>query len=253
MSQFLLSLICGISIGIIAGYLGSLMLTKRMALIGGPLGHLALPGIALALFYQFNIFLGALLSIGIGAIFIWYLKVKTEISMEALVGLVFASGVALSFLILPIDKAEAALVGDISLITFFDLLLTIIITATLFLLVKKIYSKMILIEISEDLAQVEGVNVKKYNLLYLIAIALIVALEVKLVGGLMTVAMFIIPAASAQNISRNLKQYTRASTIVGSLSAFLGIIISRFTSFSAGPLIITVATLFFILTLIFKR
>ena len=56
-TQFILSLITAIFIGGIAGYLGSLMLTKRMALIGGPLGHLALPGAALGLLYGFNIFL----------------------------------------------------------------------------------------------------------------------------------------------------------------------------------------------------
>jgi len=38
-TQFILSLITAIFIGGVAGYLGSLMLTKRMALIGGPLGH----------------------------------------------------------------------------------------------------------------------------------------------------------------------------------------------------------------------
>lgn len=55
-TQFILSLITVIFIGGTAGYLGSLMITKRMALVGGPLGHLALPGAALALFYGFNIF-----------------------------------------------------------------------------------------------------------------------------------------------------------------------------------------------------
>ena len=49
MDQLLLSLIAGIFIGGTAGYLGTLMLSKRMALVAGPLGHLTLPGIALAL------------------------------------------------------------------------------------------------------------------------------------------------------------------------------------------------------------
>jgi len=102
MSQFVLSLITAIFIGGIAGYLGSLMVTKKMALVGGPLGHLALPGVALALIYHFNIFSGALLSIAIGAAIVWLLRIKTKLSMEALTGVVFAAGVALGFLILPL-------------------------------------------------------------------------------------------------------------------------------------------------------
>ena len=253
MLQFLLSFICALFIGTIAGYLGSLMITKKMALVGGPLGHLALPGAALALVYQFNIFLGALLSIGIGAVFVWHLKSKTKIPMEALVGLVFAFGVALSFLVLPVDKAESALMGNIESITFLDLILTIALTTILFFLIRKIYSEMVLIEISEGLAKVEGIDVKKLNLIYLIAIALIVALEVKLVGGLMTVAMFVIPAATAQNISQNLKQYTGISTAAGGISAASGVLISRFTAPSAGPLIVITAAIFFIFSLIFKK
>ena len=57
-SQLILSLTAGIFIGGAAGYLGSLMLSKRMALVAGPLGHLTLPGIALALLYGFDVSFG---------------------------------------------------------------------------------------------------------------------------------------------------------------------------------------------------
>ena len=60
-SQFLFSLIAGIFIGGAAGYLGSLMLTKRMALVGDALGHVALPGMGLALLLWANVSLGAFL------------------------------------------------------------------------------------------------------------------------------------------------------------------------------------------------
>ncbi len=222
-NQFILSLITAIFIGGVAGYLGSLMITKRMALVGGPLGHLALPGAALALLYHFNIFWGALLSIVIGAVIIWLLEIRTKLPMEALTGLVFAAGVALSFLILPITQAEEALIGDITKINLTDTILAVVLGIIVFLVLKKIYSKMILSGISEDLARVEGVNVKKYNLIYLISIALIVALEVKIVGGLLTVAMLVIPASTASNFSKNLSQYSLGALTIGIISAGLGV------------------------------
>ncbi|HOM33376.1 MAG TPA: metal ABC transporter permease, partial [Candidatus Paceibacterota bacterium] len=49
--QFLYILITGILIGGVAGYLGTLTISKRMALSIDPLGHLALPGVALGLLY----------------------------------------------------------------------------------------------------------------------------------------------------------------------------------------------------------
>jgi len=252
-SQFILSLITAIFIGGVAGYLGSLMITKKMALVGGPLGHLALPGVALALIYHFNIFLGALLSIAIGAVIIWLLGTKTKLSMEAITGVVFAAGVALGFLILPLSRAKEALIGDITLIDKIDLVLAIILGSIVFLIIKRIYPKMILSGISEDLAKAEGVKVKKYNLVYLISIALIVALEVKIVGILFTVALLVIPAAASRNFGRNLSQYSWGALIIGIISAVLGIFAFKFINLPAGPLIILAGTFIFLISLFFNK
>ena len=54
-TQFILALIIGVFTGAVAGYVGSLMITKRMALTGGALGHLTVPGVALALLYGLRI------------------------------------------------------------------------------------------------------------------------------------------------------------------------------------------------------
>jgi len=177
MNQLILSLICGIFIGGTCGYLGNLMLSKRMALVAGPLGHLALPGIALALIYGFDVSLGAFPFVILGIILIWLFEMRTRLPMEALVAIVFASGVAISFLFLPTEEAETALIGDITKVSLKETLITAALCILIFILIKKIYSKMLLINISEDLAKAEKVDVKKYNLLYLFAIAILVALH----------------------------------------------------------------------------
>jgi len=251
--QFFLSLIAGIFIGGVAGYLGTLMLSKKMALVAGPLGHLTLPGIALALLYGFDVSLGAFPFVILGIILIWLFEIRTKLSMEALTAVVFSSGVAIAFLFLPIGQAETALVGDISKIGFLDTLITCILCLFLFLLIKKIYFKITLINISEDLAKSEGVNVKKYNLFYLFSIAIIVALGVKVVGGLLTAALVAIPAATARNLSKNLLQFSLGGTLLGVLSSFLGILLFKTTGLPAGPLIIIVSTFFFLISLIFKK
>lgn len=256
MNQFILSLISAIFIGGVAGYLGSLMITKRMGLVGGPLGHLALPGVALALVFNFNIFYGALLTIVLGGILIWLLEIKTKAPMEALTGLVFALGVALGFLIVPFSEEhqlEEALVGDITKISFTDTILVIILCSLIFLLVRRIYSKLILAEISEDLAKTEGINTKKYNFLYLASIALIVALTVKLVGGLLPVALIVIPALTVRNVSKSSFQYSFGSLIFGAVSAILGIFLSKFYGSPAGLLIILAGVFIFLVSIFFRK
>jgi len=252
-NQFLLSLIAGIFIGGAAGYLGSLMLSKRMALVAGPLGHLTLPGIALALLYNFNTSLGAFPFVILGIILIWLFEIRTKLPIEALTAIVFASGVAITFLFLPIEQAETALVGDISIITFWETVISVAVAISLLLVLKKIYSEMVLVNISEDLARSERISVKKYNLVYLILIAIIVALGVKMVGGLLTAALVAIPPSTARNISRNLAHYAFGAMIIGATSSSLGILLSELSRFPAGPLIILASTLIFVISIFLKR
>jgi zinc transport system permease protein len=252
-TQFLLSLIVGIFIGGVAGYLGSLMLSRRMALVAGPLGHLTLPGIALALMYGFDVSLGAFPFVIFGIILIWLFEMRTKLPMEALMAVVFASGVAFTFLFLPIEQAEAALVGDISRVRFAEAIISVVLAFLLFLVVKKIYSKIVLINISEELALSEEINIKKYNLIYLGSIAMIVALGVKMVGGLLTAALVAIPASAARNLSRDLAQYAFGAMVIGIISSFLGILLFKLTGFPAGPLIILASTFIFLISLILRR
>ncbi len=255
MSQFTLSLISAIFIGGIAGYLGSLMITKRMGLVGDAFAHLAFPGVALGLLCHFNIFYGALATAILGAALVWILQLKIKAPVEALTGLVFSFSVAATLLILPFshEEIEEALAGDITKITLFDTILAIVLSIIIFLVIKNIYQKIILSEISEDLAKTEKINVKKYNFIYLACIALIIALSVKIVGGLLPVALIIIPALTARNISKNLFQYSFGTLIIGMISAVLGIFLFKLYGYPAGLLIILSSTLFFILSLVFRK
>jgi len=252
-SQFFLSLVVGTFIGGAAGYLGSLMLSKRMALVAGPLGHLTLPGIALALLYGFDVSLGAFPFVILGIVLIWLFEIRTKLPMEALTAIVFASGVAITFLFLPIEQAEAALVGDISRVHLTEAIISVLVAILLYFVVNKIYPKIILINISEELAQSEELNIKKYNLIYLGVIAIIVSLGVKMVGGLLTAALVAIPASAARNVSRNLVQYAYGAMVIGIISSFLGILLYKLAGLPPGPLIILASTLIFLISLILKK
>jgi ABC-type Mn2+/Zn2+ transport system permease subunit len=252
-SQLLLSLTVGILIGGVAAYLGTLMLSRRMALVAGPLGHLTLPGVALALVYGFDMSLGAFPFVILGIVLIWLFEMKTKLPMEALTAVIFASGVAIAFLFLPIGQAEAALVGDISTVSLLDSIISVVLMILIGLTIMKIYPKMTLINISEDLANSQGINVKKYNFLYLLLIAIIVALGVRLVGSLLTAALVAIPACSARNLSKNMFQYVLGATVFGIISSFSGILVSEFSGFPAGPLVILASTTIFVVSTVIKR
>jgi len=112
---------------------------------------------------------------------------------------------------------------------------------------------LLLISISEDLAKSQGISLKKFQFLYLLSISVIVALGVKFVGGLLVAGLTALPAATARNLSKNLKEYFLGSIIFGVFSGLFGILLFQITGLPAGPLIILSSTLFFLISLILKR
>ncbi len=251
--KLLLAILMTGSIAAVAGYLGTLMLSKRMSLVGGPLGHLTLPGIALALIYGFDVSLGAFLMLILGIFLIWFFERKTRLPLETMTAVVFSSSVAIAFLFLPENEAFQALIGDISQLTVTTTVFSVLFSALAFFIAHRIYKKMVFIAISEDLAKSEGINVDKYNLAYLLAVALVIGLGIRIVGSLLTAAIVAIPAATSKNLSVNMKQYALGGTIAGALAAVLGIIAYQLVAIPAGPAVIIASTGLFLLSVAFKR
>lgn len=253
LTSMLLALILGCAIGAVAGYIGSLMLTRRMALMGGALGHLALPGVALALLYDFDVSLGALLFLTCGVAMIGWLEHTTRLHPEALTAVVFSGALATAFLFLPEEKTEIALLGDISQISPLTVSVTLAICFGLFRMIKSIYAPLVLSGISTDLAQTTGLNPKRINAIYLICIAITVALGVRIVGGLMTAALLAIPACTAKNLSQSLAQYASISSLAGAGACVLGILAFGLCGIPAGPAIIITSVVIFLLSVLFRR
>ena len=110
-----------------------------------------------------------------------------------------------------------------------------------------------MLNISEDLARVQGIDVKKYNLIYLALIGVVVALGVKIVGGLLTAALVAIPAAASRNLSKNLFEYSFLSILFGIFSCTGGIFLAQVFNMPTGTLIILVNTLIFLVSVVLKR
>jgi ABC-type Mn2+/Zn2+ transport system permease subunit len=253
MNQLSLTIISAIFIGGITGYMGTLMLSRKMSMVAGPLAHLSLPGVALAILYGFSISLGVFPFVILGAVLIWFLREKTKLPMENLAAIIFASGVGVALLILPINQAEEALIGNIGKISLIETCSVIVLSTLLFLISKFIYKKIMLVNISEELAKTEKINISLYNLLYLLCIAFVVALGVYLVGGLITAALVAIPSASSKNINKSLDSYKIWAVIFGITSAVVGVFISSFVKLPIGPTIIIVNVVIFLITIFINK
>src|SRR5512136_2404011 len=138
------SLLTGIFVGVSAGYLGSLMVLEKMSLVGDALSHVALPGLALGILFNFPFFLGAFAFLFVSAIAIWYLGKVTRLSYETIVGAVFTLALAVGVLIIPQAELLEALFGDITSVTIVDASAAVIVSVAAVILTRTIYRKLVL-------------------------------------------------------------------------------------------------------------
>ena len=246
------SLLIGIFVGIASGYVGSLMVLEKMALVGDALSHVALPGLAIGLLFNFDPFIGAFIFLFASAAIIWHVQRVTKLSFEALVGATFTLALAIGIMIFPkdLDLLEGALFGDIAKVTVMDAIAAAVISAVTILLTRAIYRKLVLAMISEDLAISKGIDVAKTNLLYLFLVSVVVAIGIKIVGTLLVGFLVIVPAIAAKNLSSDMHRYSLLSAIFGAIAAFSGVLIANYMSLPPGPIVVFSGIAIFAFTIV---
>jgi ABC-type Mn2+/Zn2+ transport system permease subunit len=249
---FILSMAIGIAVGFSAGYLGSLMVLEKMALVGDALSHVALPGLAIGILLNFNPFVGAFIFLFASAVVIWHLGRVTKLSFETIVGAMFTLALAIGIVIIPEAELLEALFGDITKVTIVETAVGVAVSAVAIFLTNMIYKKLVLGMISEDLAVSKGIAVSRTNLLYLTLVSLVVAVGIKIVGTLLVGFLVIVPAAAAKNVSSDLLRYAVLSSVFGAASAFFGILFSNYLSVPTGPAVVFSGIVIFVATVLAK-
>ena len=251
-TEILQPLLVSIFVAASAGLLGAFAILKRMALVGDALTHVALPGMALGLIFNFNPFWGALAFLIVATLGIWLLESYTRLSIETLVGIFFSAALAIGVLLTPEQELLEALFGDISTLNWTETIVSIIIASALMAFIFIIRKKLALNMISSELAQSIGIQNRTLQLVYLLIFALAVALGIRFVGALLMGSLVVIPAAAAKNVAKGFNAFLIFSMVFGMLSATISIFVWKSTGFSPGPIFILVGVGIFIVSLIIR-
>lgn len=252
-ASFTQILIASVLIAAASGLLGSFALLRRMALVGDALSHVAFPGIALGLVLNFNLFLGALAFLVLGVIIVWFIEHKTKLPVDTLVGIIFSLALAIGAMIVPAEKIEEALFGNIMAISSFDFWLVLVLSSACILLLFAFYKKFTLTMVSPDLSSSAGFRPHLFEFLFLLIFALVVAVGIKFAGALLMGPLIIIPAAISRNVAGNMKTYLFLSALIGVIGAILAVLSSYFYGFQTGPAFIIMAGSFFFLSVFLRK
>ncbi|MDX1813332.1 MAG: metal ABC transporter permease [Candidatus Bathyarchaeia archaeon] len=254
LETLIFGLVVAVAVGVSAGYLGSIMVLEKMALVGDALSHVALPGLALGVFFGFNPLVGGFVFLFISAVLIWHLGRVTKLSFETLVGATFTLALAIGILLFGDNLAalEEALFGDLTTVGLTEAMVAVLISVAVIFLTKLIDRKIVLGLISEELATSKGISVARINLLYLLLVSLTVAIGIQITGTLLVGFLVVTPAAAAKIISTNLSRYFTLSAIFGLISAVSGILMSSYFNVVPGPLVVISGIAIFVVTIIIR-
>ncbi len=252
---FIRALLGGVGIALIAGPLGCNVVWRRLAYFGDTLAHASILGVVAAVVAEISVTLAVFVVAGLVALLLLFLQRRTVVSTDALLGLLAHGTLAFGLVALSLIGNRgvdmmALLFGDILAISKMDVVVIYVAAAVLSLVLLLIWRPMFASTVSAELAEAEGMRPRIIELVFMLLIAALVALALKLVGALLITALLLIPAASARRFSATPEVMALVSMIFGCLSVVGGLFASLFLDTPAGPSIVVSAGILFLLTLL---
>lgn len=252
----LYALIAGTSLALVAGPLGSFIVWRRMSYFGDTLAHSALLGIAIGLITNSNPQLSIIFSSIVFAVILTVLDKRPSISTDTLLGILAHSTLAIGIVVLALTETirlnlEAYLFGALLTINSSDLIWVIVVVALVSIILYLFWNDLLSITVHAELAEIEGKNVNRLNLILVLLIALTIAVSMKIVGVLLITSLLIIPPAAARRLAKTPEQMAISASGIGVGSILFGLLGAFYLDTPVGPSIVVVATIFFLLLTFF--
>lgn len=241
-------------IGILFGFLGSMVVNQKMAFFSEALGHSALTGIGIgAVLGVSNSLVSMIVFAIIMSLAIWFVEKKNTMSTDTIIGTISSIAIALGLVLMSqggnFNKYSSYLIGDVLSITTKEIVLLFVTLVATIAFWSILFNKLVLAGVNTAIANSRKVKSDVINLVFIILVAVVVMISIKWVGILIINSLLILPAATARNIAKNMKQYTLLSVIFSLVSCLIGLILSYYIDAAAGATIVLVSSVFFVLSL----
>jgi zinc transport system permease protein len=276
-SWLITGLLGGALASLICGVISSLVVSNRMAFFSDALAHCAFAGVSLGLI----LFLAGVLTsdagiLGVTIVFgmlvgalIAFVRETTPLASDTVIGVFFAGAMGLGVVLLKGVRnfgvggtfdPDTFLFGDLLTVTGRDVIHLLVLVLVMTALLCWIYNRLVFASFSPSLARSRNFPVRLGNYLFIILLALIVNVCLKIVGVLLINALLVIPGATAAILARNLRQFFWYSVGLAFVAGLGGLAVGVNLTFkyqgksyspaSSGTIVILGVLLFFLAMLV---
>jgi zinc transport system permease protein len=242
------AVLAGLLLVVMCAPLGCFVLWRRMVYIGDGMAHAGMLGIAIGVLAGVGAAVGLVLSSLVVAVLAYAGRKRFRHAQDALLGVTAHTALAAGMVVLALSPnmrvdAFGYLFGDVLSISAASLTLMLAGASAVVLAMRWQWQSLLRDAFHADLAQVEGVNTARAEIILMLSLAVTVALGIQTVGILMIVAFLIIPSAAARSISRTPEAMLIYSAVIGAVAVIAGMLISFAADVPTGPAMVLAAAL----------
>jgi zinc transport system permease protein len=252
------AVLAGVGLAAIAGPLGSFVVWRRMAFFGDALAHSALLGVALGFLLHVEVNIAIATLCAIFAMVLTAMLARARLAPDTLLSI--CAFTALSVGLVAISFVEDVrvdligyLFGDILAVGRADLAWIWGGAVAGLALLAFLWRPLLSVTVHADLAAVEGVNVGAMRLAFVLLLAVLVAVAMKIVGVLLVTALLVMPAAAARRFARSPESMAAIASGIGAFASVAGLLASVEFDTPSGPSVVVAAACVFAFSLVLPQ
>jgi zinc transport system permease protein len=237
------ALAAGIGLAIIAAPLGAVLVWNRMAYFGETVAQASLVGVALGLLLNIDVTVSVIVTTLAVAGLLIVLGRQKLVPLDAILGLTHHGTLALGVIATTVLAGPSVdlmgyLFGDVFAVTQSDLWLIYVGAVIVLGVMYWLWQPLLRVAVHEELASAEGVPSRRVRAAFIVVLALVIAIAMKIVGILLAIAFLIVPVVAARPFAATPEGLVLGAGIVGSASVALGLALSAGADAPGGPAIV---------------
>lgn len=245
---FLRAMAAAVGLAIIAAPLGSLVVWNRMAYFGETIAQASLIGIALGLILNVNMTAAVIfVTLAVAGLLVLMSQQKL-VPLDSLLGLMHHAALAIGVIATSMVKGPSVdllgyLFGDIFAVSTEDLFWIAGGGVFVLTVLSKLWQPLLRLAVHEELAEAEGVDRQGVRAVFIVLLAVTIAIAMKIVGALLVIAFLIVPSVAARPLAGTPERMAVIAAIVASGAAVAGLLLSASFDVPGGPAIVLVMSM----------
>jgi manganese/iron transport system permease protein len=238
-------------VGGVCAFLSSYLMLKGWSLMGDALGHAIVPGVAGAYIIGAPFAIGAFFAGILASLAMTFVRQKSRLREDAVIGLVFTALFALGLLMASLWPTSVSIqtivLGNILAIADEDVVQVAIIAGISLVVMAFIWKDLMVTFFDESHARSIGLNTGLLKIVFFTVLSACTVAALQTVGACLVIAMVVTPGATAYLLTDRFGRLIAISVALGVVTSFVGAYISYFLDGATGGVIVSLQTLLFLL------